>query len=90
MKFDISDELTPYIQEPVIGNVYNVRGGSGARKGYMFVIISIVGTTATTVTINKSGEIVGGGNYGLHYFEDKCPMAFCKGLEELAFSLETI
>lgn len=90
MKFNIQTEIKDCIQSPTIGNVYNVRGGSGARYGYMMVIVSIIGTTVTVLTISKSGEIVSGSNYGIHYFEDKCPIAYCAGLEELSFDIGRI
>lgn len=90
MKFQIEEEITQPIQQPVVGNVYNVRGGSGARHGHMMVIVSIVNTTATVLTVNKIGDVVSGSNYGLHYFEDKCPMAYCAGLEGLSFKIGSI
>lgn len=90
MRFNISKDLEPYLQAPVVGNVYNVRGGNGAKKGYMMVIVSIVDTTCTVLTITKEGEVIGGTNYGTHYFEDKCPIAFSKNLETLSFEVETL
>lgn len=90
MKFNIADNLTRVVSEPIVGNVYNVRGGSGAKHGYMMVIVSIEGTGCTTLTINKDGNIVSGSNYGLHYFEEKCPIAYCAGLENLSFDVNTI
>lgn len=90
MRFNISENINQIIQSPVVGSVYNVRGGSGAKLGYMMVIVSIRDKMATVLTINKDGEVVGGSNYGLHYFEDKCPMAFCRGLEDLSFDIENI
>lgn len=90
MKFNIAENLKECLKEPVVGNVYNVRGGSGAKHGYMMVIVAIVGTTVTVLTITKAGEIVSGSNYRLHYFEDKCPIAYCAGLDQLAFDITTI
>lgn len=90
MRFEIDTEIKSCIQSPTVGNVYNVRGGSGAKYGYMMIIVSIVGTTVTVLTINKDGDIVSGSNYGMHYFEDKCPIAYCDGLEELNFKIGRI
>lgn len=90
MNFNIEAEIKDVTQTPCVGNVYNVRGGSGAKHGYMMVIISIIGTTVTIVTVNRDGEIVSGSNYGLHYFEDKCPIAYCDGLEQLTFKIGRI
>lgn len=90
MRFNINENINQIIQSPIVGSVYNVRGGSGAKQGHMMIIVSINNSMATVLTMNKEGAIVGGSNYGLHYFEDKCPMAFCKGLEDLSFDIETI
>lgn len=90
MKFNISKDLKPYMETPVIGNVYNVRGGYGAKLGYMMVIVSIVNTTVTVLTLTKEGEIVSGCNYGSHYFEDKCPIAYCDNLEQLTFEVRPL
>lgn len=90
MRFNIDQEIKSVIQSPIIGNVYNVRGGSGARNGYMMIIISIAGATVTVLTVNKNGEIISGSNYGVHYFEEKCPIAYCPGLEELSFNVGRI
>jgi hypothetical protein len=90
MRFNICEDIKAVTQSPVIGNVYNVRGGTGARNGHMMVLVSIVGTTVTTLTVNKNGDIVSGSNYGLHYFEDKCPIAYVDGLEELNFNIARI
>ena len=90
MRFNIETELSECTQSPVIGNVYNVCGGRGARHGHMMVIISIVDSMVTTVTVNKSGDIISGRNYGLRYFEDKCPMAYVSGLEDLNFKMGRI
>jgi hypothetical protein len=90
MKFNIEKEIRDCIQQPVVGNVYSVRGGSGAKHGYMCIIISITDTNVTTLTVSKDGEIMSGSTYGLHYFYDKCPIAYCRGLEELTFEVGRI
>ncbi len=90
MKFNIDKKINCIIQSPAIGNVYNVRGGSGARLGYMMIIISIEHDLCTVLTVNKEGSIISGSNYAVHYFEDKCPMAYCAGIEDLAFDIGTI
>lgn len=90
MKFQIDTEIAHPIQTPIVGNVYAVRGGSGAKHGHMFIIVSIIGTTVTVLTLNKSGDVVSGSNYGLHYFNDKCPIAYCDGLESLSFKIGSL
>lgn len=90
MRFQIDEKISTITESPVVGNVYNVRGGTGAKNGYMMVIVSIVEATATILTVNRNGDVVSGSNYGIHYFEDKCPIAYCSGLEELQFKIGRI
>ena len=90
MKFNIEPEIKAVVQSPIVGNVYNVRGGGGAKHGHMMVIVSVVNSMVTVLTFTKDGDIVSGSNYGLHYFEDKCPLAYCAGLEELSFNVGRI
>lgn len=90
MKFNIEPEIKAVTQSPIIGNVYNVRGGTGAKFGHMMVIVSIISTTVTVLVVNRDGEIISGTNYGIHYFEDKCPIAYCAGIEDLSFNIGRI
>ena len=41
MKFTIEKNLKARVISPNIGNVYNVRGGTGAKYGHMMVIVSV-------------------------------------------------
>lgn len=90
MQFTIEKDLKARIISPNIGNVYNVRGGKGARYGHMMVIVSIAHHMCTILTITKDGEIVSGSNYADHYFEDKVPIAHCAGLEDLNFEIQSL
>ena len=90
MRFNVDKKIKAVVESPVVGNVYNVRGGSGAKHGYMSVIVAIDNDVATVLTITKDGDIVSGSNYGLHYFEDKCPIAYCSCVEELTFYIGRI
>ena len=88
MKFTFTEQIKAETQEPTVGNIYSVRGGKGARLGYMNVIVAANDGMVTVMTIDKEGEIVGASNYGAHYY--KCPIAFCDGLEELSFNIRSI
>lgn len=90
MKFNVDSSIAYPIQQPVVGNVYAVRGGSGAKHGHMNIIVSISDSMATVLTVSKEGTIVTASNFGLHYFEDKCPIAYCQGLEDLNFNIGKI
>lgn len=97
MKISIeTSQFTP--AEPMrIGNVYRIRGGRGAREGNFQVLIAITegrppyqGEAGLFLVITKDGKPVGVNSYGLHAFEDWCPVAFVEGLEELELVMRSI
>lgn len=99
MKVDIQ---VAHFQEPtredMIGNVYPVRGGFGARNGHMHIIIAATEKVKgccryggyTTITVDSDGDIVGGNNYAFHYFDEKVPMARVDGLEDIHLILRSL
>jgi len=82
----------------MVGNVYPIRGGFGARNGHMHVIISHYDKAQggcrysgyCTVTVDCDGEIVGANSYALHYFDGKVPMARVEGLDDIALSMRSL
>ena len=99
MKIDIQTDVPiPNSGPDMVGNVYPVRGGFGARNGHMHVIIShydkVQGCCQysgyCTVTVDCDGEIVGANSYALHYFDSKVPMAKVDGLEEVALVMRSL
>lgn len=97
MKIDIQlSDFTPS-DEPHVGNVYHVRGGRGLRYGHMMILFDITepkdvlrGAMALMLIINKDGESIGVTSYGIHYLEDKQPIAFVEGLEDLTFVMRSL
>ena len=87
MKFNIPENMAETLDEPKIGNVYKVNGGYGARLGHVHVLIAKTDTGGVYLTINKNGEIITGGSYGLHYFLERKLIGFCDGLSELNFDI---
>lgn len=92
-------ETNNFIPEdkPRVGNVYHIRGGRGLRYGYMNILLAITeptdeyrGYMALCLTINKEGQPVGITQYGIHYFEDKQPIAFCDGCEDINLSIRSL
>lgn len=90
MHISLSFEDASPITETRIGNVYHVRGGRGLRDGHLNIIIAITepkdrfqGRMALCLTVDKDGDPRGVTSYGLHYFEDKMPIAFCEGVEDI-------
>lgn len=78
------------LMEVRVGNVYQVRGGTGARYGYMNIIFASDGAMATVLTVTAKGEITGATRYGLHYFEDKIPIAFVDGIEDIDLTMRSL
>lgn len=82
----------------MVGNVYPVRGGFGARNGHMHVIIAYYDKVQghcrysgyCTVTVDHEGEIVGANSYAPHYFDNKVPMAKVDGLDELSLVMRSL
>lgn len=85
-------------RQAMIGNVYPVRGGFGARNGHMHVIIAatekVTGCCSyggyTTITVDCDGDIVGGNHYAWHYFDEKVPMARVDGLDGIQLTLRSL
>lgn len=84
--------------EDMVGNVYQVRGGTGARHGHVHVIISAYDKKIgcyhhqgyVTITVDRDGDIVGGNSYAQHYFNDKVPIARCDGLESVQLVVRSL
>ena len=82
--------------EPQVGSVYNVRGGRGAREGHMQVIFHITdarcghSSMALLFVIDREGNFLSTTSYGVHYFEDKQPIAYVEGLEDLTFVMRSL
>lgn len=99
MKVDIqTDEPLSTLPEDMVGNVYQVRGGKGARLGHMHIIVSSYdyddcccgGSGFVTLTVNRDGKIVGGNSYAQHYFIEKAPIAKCDGLDEVQLIVRSL
>lgn len=96
MRVKIETELP--IDTVRVGNVYQVRGGYGAKAGHVMVIVGLFEgeishcyrRTASCLILSKEGEIVGATSYGIHYFEEKAPIAFIDGLEEMELVMRSL
>jgi hypothetical protein len=90
MKFSICLDNTHQIYGVQVGNCYNVRGGRGAKLGHIFVVVAITDGLCTCLVVNKEGDIVGGTNYYSSYFEDKIPIAFAEGIDEINLRMTSL
>ena len=89
MKINVSN--FPTFSQPVVGNVYPIKGGYGGKAGQAMVLLSITeAASCLMLVINNEGEPVGVTSYGLHAIEERAPIAFVRGLEELEFTMEPL
>lgn len=95
INIELETQLSP-AQEPLIGNVYSVKGGRGLRYGHMQVLFHITdpkdyrGPMALLVVIDKDGQPIGVNSYGLHYIQEQQPIAFVDGLEAMEFTMRSL
>lgn len=86
MKINVTD--LPTFSQPVVGNVYAISGGYGRKAGHAMVLISITKSAAALLlVIDKNGEPIGVTSYGVHAIEERAPIAFVPGLEDLTFTM---
>ena len=97
MNIYIALESLPEPSEVRVGNVYAVKGGSGARHGHMQVVIAITDSRppyecarVLLLTVNKDAKPVGVTHYGLSYFADKMPIAFADGVDAWALTIRSL
>jgi predicted aconitase with swiveling domain len=81
----------PGFSQPVVGNVYAIGGGYGRKAGHAMVLMAITKNgTALMLVIDKEGEPTGVTSYGLHAIEERVPIAYIRGFEELSLMMEPI
>ena len=96
MRIEITSDVGSSINDPIVGNVYQVRGGRGASKGHMMVILAITepepcsGQKVLMMMVNKQGDPVGVTSYGLNYVRDLTPIAFVDGLDEMNLQMRSL
>ena len=88
------------VEDPMcarVGNVYPVRGGRGARDGHMQVIVAITepvsciyGPMAVVLIVNKDGDIVGANSLSVSSMNDKQPIAFVDGIEDIVLAMRSL
>ena len=89
MKINVSD--LPTFSQPVVGNVYAISGGYGRKAGHAMVLMAITkNSNCLLLVIDREGEPTGVTSYGLHAIEERAPIAFVPGLEELTFTMEAL
>ncbi|UOK71666.1 hypothetical protein [Ancylobacter polymorphus] len=81
----------PTFAQPVVGNVYACGGGYGRKAGHAMVLLAITAKqSALLLVIDKDGEPVGVTSYGLHAIEERAPIAFVRGLDQIDLTMEPL
>ena len=89
MKISVTE--LPGFSQPVVGNVYAISGGYGRKAGHSMVLLAITKQAACLMlVIDKEGDPMGVTSYGLHAIEERAPIAFVRGLEELNLAMEPL
>lgn len=89
MRVTVTD--MPTFNQPTVGNVYPISGGYGRRAGHAMVLLAITEKqSALLLVIDASGNPVGVTSYGLHAIEERAPIAFVRGLEDLNLTMEPL
>lgn len=91
MKVNILTENTYPLDEPRPGNVYPVNGGHGRKHGHMMILLHITEAgRALFLIVDNQGKPQGVTHYGEHVFQDRTPIAFVDGVEDLEFEMRSI
>ena len=81
----------PAFSQATVGNVYAISGGYGRKAGHCMVLLAITEQgSALMLVIDKAGAPVGVTSYGIHAIEERCPIAFVHGLDEMSFDMRPI
>jgi hypothetical protein len=80
--------------ETRVGNVYAC--GGGRSSGKMMIVMHITepekydGSKALMLVINRQGAICNVTSYSVSYLDDKCPIAFVKGITDVDLTMVSI
>ena len=89
MKINVSE--LPTFSQPVVGNVYGCNGGYGRKAGHVMVLLAVTQSgNALMLVIDKDGQPVGVTSYGIHAIEERAPIAFVRGLDEINLTMEAL
>jgi len=89
MKINVAE--LPTFSQPVVGNVYAISGGYGRRAGHSMILLAVTAQqSALMLVIDKDGNPVGVTSYGIHAIEERAPIAFVRGLEDLNLTMEPL
>ena len=86
MKINVTD--LPTFSQPIVGNVYAISGGYGRKAGHAMVLLAVTKTnSALLLVIDREGEPVGVTSYGVHAIEERAPIAFVPGIDDMHFTM---
>lgn len=89
MKINVTD--LPTFSQAIVGNVYAISGGYGRKAGHAMILLAITKReSALMLVIDKEGEPTGVTSYSIHSIEERAPIAFVRGLDEMVFDMEAL
>ena len=89
MKINVTE--LPTFSQPIVGNVYAINGGYGRKAGHSMVLLAVTEKqSALMLVIDNEGTPVGVTSYGVHYIEERAPIAFVPGIGDLTFTMEAL
>lgn len=91
VRMTVSVTDLPSFSQLVVGNVYAIGGGYGRRAGHAMILLAITkASSALMLVIDKEGDPIGVTSYGLHAIEERAPIAYVRGLDDLNLTMEAL
>lgn len=94
MRFELPEQLQPPSSEVKIGNVYKPKGGRAGRDNWVHVIVSLIpadlcrGPGVVYLSVDTDGNIRSGSQCSTRVYEERVPIGFVEGLEDLTFPMQ--
>jgi hypothetical protein len=89
VKINVTD--LPTFSQPVVGNVYAISGGYGRKAGHAMVLLAITAKNdCLMLVIDRNGDPIGVTSYGGHSIEERAPIAYVPGMDEMNFTMQAL
>jgi hypothetical protein len=86
MKFDLSSVPDNVSGEVQVGDVFLSNGGRGNGRNF-WVVVSVRGTMAHMLAVDRSGTIVGATSYGVHTFERRQRVGYAPEVQNITIPI---
>lgn len=89
MKINVTE--IPAFSQPVVGNVYTINGGYGRKAGHAMVLLALTEKGyALMLVIDQNGQPIGVTSYCQRSIEERAPIAFVRGLDDMDLTMEPL